>query len=778
MSDFSEKDILETLPEGEDFHAADVVKASSSDFDPADVHSEHKEDAAPISKMDSALEGGRQGITAGFSDEGSGGVGAGMDAAQALLNKLGLASPSPTQVSEQLASQGVKGDVGPQSTLDMYRQFRDEDRTKMEAAQKANPGSFIGGALAGGLASTPLIPNSILSPLGNAAQGASLATRALTGAGNATRMGAIAGLGAGKSDLTQGDVPGAIMDTGAGMASGMALGGALPIAGAALSSAGDVAGGLVPDMVKTAYQRGKDGIKIGAQKFYDDTTNSLKNVVDDVSSAISGKVKAQQDAHTSQIGHLDNQISEIQDNAQKAMKLEESRQVAENAQDIHNLNNETVKTAKRLQEQVYNVKKELGKQFDQIDLDAEATGVVPNVKTAVDQFQDILMHSTMDEAKLNRIMKNFLPTRVVGKEASLDTFKHTKQMLTNLFEDDSPQIRRAAKQAYGALKSQYSSDLMDKGYTALANKIADTNKRWSAASELEDSFLSNLNPNRVTGEIEPSPDTIKAVSNYSDKNPTQMAQSDFMGKLLNKLDPQGAPGMVNEMEGLASQNAQLKAFKPNVPEQPNPELDRLQGLLDQTKSQSPEKIPGLDLNTGNEPALKNQLSGLLPKSGMNTGNDVAENQLKQTMDFLGKEKGPEFVNSLKDKLAPLTKDVQLRNMVHGSNDTEIPTSIQAAAGKVIGGSVKAANKVGEAVSATKNLLQRGVKTLSDANPEQLNVLAQRMTGTPEGVQYAKVLAEAAGKSRQSKNSIIFGLMQQPGFRELFHKANEGQDESK
>jgi 3-hydroxyisobutyrate dehydrogenase-like beta-hydroxyacid dehydrogenase len=68
-----------------------------SDFDEKDIHKDVTSDFAPediapqkMGAAEAGLLGAEQGLTLGTSDEMSGGVGAGLDATQELLNKLGL----------------------------------------------------------------------------------------------------------------------------------------------------------------------------------------------------------------------------------------------------------------------------------------------------------------------------------------------------------------------------------------------------------------------------------------------------------------------------------------------------------------------------------------------------------------------------------------------------------------------------------------------------------------------------------------------------------------
>src|SRR6478736_6201753 len=299
MSDFDEKDIVQTV---------------SSDFDPADVH-EELSTPNQISKLDSALAGAKQGASFGLADEGTGLVESGLDAGQALLNKLGLASPSPTQVNESLASQGVKGDVGPQSILEAYRAARDAERFADKSAQQANPLSYTACAVAGGLATAPALPAGVLAPLGQTAKNAGLAAKIARGAVNAAPVSALVSAGMSEGDLTTGNPDQALKvgkDIALGTATGMGVGGTLPIVGAALKGTGNVAGKLIPERVKTDFQRGLEGIKTSTPDFYTKTVDEARQMVDDVASPIVKKAQQQEAAQAATIAQADDAINAIQ----------------------------------------------------------------------------------------------------------------------------------------------------------------------------------------------------------------------------------------------------------------------------------------------------------------------------------------------------------------------------------------------------------------------------------------------------------------------------------
>ena len=143
-------------------------------------------EASQPSELESAARGLIQGATMGFADEISGGL-------EALWEK---AKGNPTVFGE------------------LYKAKRDESRANYEAAEKANPKSYLAGQVGGGIG-TAIIPG-----MG----GATLGKLALQGAAH--------GLGSSEADLTEGDITGAVRDTAIGGTVGAATG----LAGKALSA--------------------------------------------------------------------------------------------------------------------------------------------------------------------------------------------------------------------------------------------------------------------------------------------------------------------------------------------------------------------------------------------------------------------------------------------------------------------------------------------------------------------------------------------------------------
>jgi hypothetical protein len=177
---------------------------------------------------ESALRGGAQGLTLGFADEGQA-------AARAIANPQPFESIEVPSAALEDPSTPTRPIGKPESFSERYRSYRDPYRARDEAAAAEHPGAFYGAELAGGAA----VPLGAVGLGGRAAAtGASLGARALAGAAAAAPVGAIAGLGHSKADLTQGEVGKAALDTALGAGTAAAVGAALPVAGEILRGTG------------------------------------------------------------------------------------------------------------------------------------------------------------------------------------------------------------------------------------------------------------------------------------------------------------------------------------------------------------------------------------------------------------------------------------------------------------------------------------------------------------------------------------------------------------
>jgi hypothetical protein len=152
----------------------------------------------------------------------------------AQMATLGTADEAGALVSA--AADKAMGSKEPYWTA--YRRERDASRAAYKAAEARSPKSYVGGEIAGGLASM-LIPG--------AAEGGAL--RAI---GTAGAMGGAAALGGSEADLTKGDYGNAALDTLTGVGMGAGVG-----AGAAAIPAGIVAVRRIPGALRDRLDKSK-----------------------------------------------------------------------------------------------------------------------------------------------------------------------------------------------------------------------------------------------------------------------------------------------------------------------------------------------------------------------------------------------------------------------------------------------------------------------------------------------------------------------------------------
>ncbi len=158
------------------------------------------------------VRGGTQGLTLGLGDELWG-------AARAVGDSL---------------PESLGGAKAGRTFLELYRQNRDSNRAANDAAERAHGGYYLGGNLAGGLATAPLMPGSEAKGLWQL-----IKAGAKAGAG----LGGAVGFGGSSSELTPDRLTAqsawdAAKDTGKSALAGAVLGGALPVAAKSVEVAG------------------------------------------------------------------------------------------------------------------------------------------------------------------------------------------------------------------------------------------------------------------------------------------------------------------------------------------------------------------------------------------------------------------------------------------------------------------------------------------------------------------------------------------------------------
>lgn len=747
-----------------------------------------------ISKTDSALAGLKQGVSFGTADEQAGFVGAALDAGQQALNAIGLADPSPSQVSEKLAQEGFKGDLGPQSILEQYRQMRNEERARDMAAQKANPLSYGAGTIAGGIATTPLLPAAML---GNAAKGASLGVKVLTGAEGGALSGAAMGVGMSDADLTQPSVDNAL-EFGKDVAGSTLLGGTMGAAIPAVAQGAKAIGGAVVDQfprAKTAFNIGKESGKKIDDALYAETKADLDRKSMEIIDPIMEKVNKDQATKAEQILKLDTDINDITTAAKRAEEASIAKQTAQNAQELDNINKGIVKLAKDVQQKVKGVKENISKEYDDIDSLIEGVDVFPENREVIGGMVDSLQQSNLKDSLVNGMISKY--QGFLGKK-DMQSYRDLKAALSKDMNSTNPEISRPARQAYFNLKNQYQQDLINSGQDGLAARLAETNKRWNAVKQIEDNFLDNVYANSATGQTHASNKTIGAIEQSVGNNAKGVASTEELNALLNTASPKVGQDIMTDMAGIAQQQQAAKNFTPQVlPQGRNPELERLQALLSQAKAEKPQTIPGIpDIPTTSPEQAQKAVQGLIrnAESKTNMTKDLTMDRLSKA---LGEQVGEENAKKIMQEVPDIGERVRLMEGMNKDGNKDLTMGVMNLIENNLVGNANAAGRVARKLqtpasvvkkvipSATSvekgsqalstSLLTKGPTQLSKSSDEDIQSLSEQMKSMgPEGEAYSRVLEGIIGKNETSRNAIIMGLMQRPDFRELLKKMGKDQ----
>jgi hypothetical protein len=597
-----------------DFSDLGATPVAAAPLDFSDLGAE-KVGHDDISKMESFGRGVQQGATLGTGDEFSGLVEGGADTTQMLLNKLGLADPSPTQVNEDLAKQGVNGDLGPQSFMDMYRQGRDSNRAENAAAEQANPMSFIGGNVAGGVLPGIVAPQVLMNPLGSAAKTAPIAQKVIQGAINAAPLGALAGGTLSNTEMTYDK---ATPDD------------ALNFGKDVLSGAGSAAafGGAVP-LVTEPIKAGASAIK--NSKMGKDVSEAWKAGLDKIDLTLPDTLKNYRDMIMQKAGTVDSSIRK----ADKGV-LDERKVVLEG-------------------------------------LDPKQT---TNVRKTMQDFADAVNSGVM------------LPDEATMINTEL------KKIMSGSWDKSPKELDATLKQINGILANSKAG-----GTTYSAAK--DAQKALRASQDTLDPRLQGLN--QKAGQI------------------TELGES------LTKNNPLEFTG--------GAQDSKIDEMLANILERPKSDY-RTQSYLDKVVNR-----------------------------GLETGSGTKVPPLSQLV--------PEAADAI-TSAQPLAERLDLaKRMQNVSTKIGGTGGMERVGNAVMTAGPKIANVTGQVVQENKEFLQRGIKGLSDASPEQLKQLSGKMVevGGKAGQEFARVLAGAEGKNNVSKSAIMFGLMQKPEFRSLFHQVN-------
>lgn len=693
-----------------------------------------------ISKTESFLTGAREGASLGFDDELSGAMNVGFDKTQALLNKLGLASPSPTQMDEQLQAQGFTGDVN----SNMYKEARDQLREEKKQAEEANKGSYIGGNIVGGLIST-LAAGTAAAPM-KVAENAGRLAKIGTAMVNAAPVSAVTALGMTNEET----LPEQAKDVAIGTGLGMGLSGTLTGAGQALSKTAEFAGKKLPGLAH-AYERGLEGVKTYGDDFVANTNQSLNKYVNTLGDFLKTKRDAILGARQKAIQGVDDQIAGLDKSLQDEMKVIQSglqsSKEGERQALMKQINAQSIKTQENLQK----VKKSVGKVYDSLEKEIENKKITFNVNDEIATFGEDLQMAGLQPEEAAQFQKKFLKEFEQG-ELSLNELRNVKNKLVGLFNSGKPEVRKAAKMAYGRMNDKQINILGQAGDIDLANSMKDANQRFKSVLQLEEDYIGQITPNKVTGSFEPSNEMQKTIQSFSASKPSAKdfrTQEEFQ-KLAEIADPNMAKQTSQELNQLSSQlkaNEALDTAGPSIKDMQS-NSNRYQELLKQKEllSQKPEIKSKIDQLVNTEPKNEKVIDDYLRSNLKNTVEDI---------DTVGKK---DINNILEEYKKATGKDVS-KDVQTLVKDTSL---IQDAAEGAQGVSVQSIGGFKSFGQDPANYMGRAMGKLKRFNDPNAKVFENQ-------------IAEALRKgSKQALDATYFSLMQQPQFRKMMQedKGNE------
>ncbi len=725
---------------------------------------EDTEEIAP-EKMSSGKifqKGLEQGATFGGADEMAGGVQGMLDDAAMFIPGLlpeGV-SKTPNQVNEELLKQGFTGDL-----KDTYTSGRDDARKEYKQAQDQSNGEYMAGNIAGGAltAMTPMgIGSKLMNPVGNVLKGAGTATNVLAKAGNvalnAAPVGAAYGLGASEAD----NLKDLAIDTGEGAATGAVIGGGLNLLGQGVAGGAGKAGEVIKTKLPSihrAYEKGKEGIKTYGEDFQTQTNEKLKQTTDKLKQFVLGKRNELTQKNDEIINKLGKQI----DNTEKDI-FNYRNTLMEKGKG--NLEQAKLGYAKQIETKLLDQKTKLGQAYDVIEDQVKDSGVTFDVREQIANLGEDLQINGLLPDQAMAIQSRFAPY-FEKTDLTLPELKQMKMLANKMMESKNPAIKASFRKMYGQINESQINTLENAGISDVASNLRNTNQKYTKLLDLEDNFIGDLSKDRVLKQTLTDNDTLSTLEKIIKTDAKSLNATDILNQKAQNLDPKFGNLVGNISEDLQNKSAMLGKI-PTAPEMTasSAEMQRLKALLEQTKA---------------KPEIKNQMDALL-QSDEKSINDYLGNNLKSVNNPIIDPNRQNIENvlqsyqkatgkSLNKDASELMKDVDLLKSVgkeaSGSlslNSLGMIKSVGQDVSNAAGRTIKNVNTAGEAI-------KQGTTTMSNVFKGDIKDVYSNIKrfNTPEASAYAKQLETAMSNGTQeSKNAVLFSLMQQPAFRQMMN----------
>jgi len=723
------------------------------------------EDVEDPGMLESGARGTAQGLSLGFSDEITG-------ALESTAGSLGIVEDKT------------------------YEQARDEARAANAAAQKANPWSYGGGELAGGIGSM-LIPGLGAAKL---AKGASTGAKLLSGAKAGAKLGGLYGAGSSEGE-TAVDV---MKDTAAGAGSGALLSSALPGllsgkvmgkgknmldatkktamaagAGAGIGVGADLAAGGETDLLESAAMGALGGTALrGAArtgaKVYDLFGNKADNIRA-YNMGTKGEDIADPVLHAKKSAEFTGTIDEITDsiatsnkkltetlNRNKDILMDERALASQQGQDKFKI------LIGQADEVVETVKDDVGRVYDLVE--REAADVVFSPAKHLEDFiqslkSDVAFTRLEDSAKA-KIIDNLRNNAYTGNStlAEVNQLRKHISAYSSMFRAE-PQMASKFNGLYATINDDVANTLQRSGKEEIAQLLQGANKKWANILQLQKKLI-NKSPEARAALLKKSAETLDAGKRATSEQLRGIAeQADSpMKTLTGYLDEvKGASKQIVDNSGRVPEAQLRQQTASSLGNQERVLAEGLQELEQFGNINAKDKLTGEMLPEAVR-TFKNKLANLLLSAGDDFANPAKSSDLGRLKaaagNILGPDKADEFINTT------LEKGQDLSLMARSGKASNYDASLLSKAGvakDLLGGISKIEAKVANYMGKLK-AGKTGEFTKALVNDEGvMGHLADK--AKDKGYEkVATILNKLPMKDAVGRSALMFTLLQDPTSR--------------
>lgn len=707
---------------------------------------------------------GAHSASLGFLDELTGLIGGGADY---LAQEAGMFQPTKEDIASTMSPdmlQKLEGRIEPvevpkKGPIEIYKQYRDMQRKALQEAEQEHPVASFAGDIAGGI----MMPGMGVGM--GAGKAGSLAAKTARGSLAAAPVSAAVGAGISEEETLAG-----VAEDAAKTASlGMLMGGAIPAIGAAGSGVKGLAkkaGDSDLAKIYKAYAKG--------ERLSDDVIENFRKLKD-----LGGDVTSELSSRSKVAGQ------ELQDVLKKASEttdpVEVSGLLSEAKARLQALSKDPNPDVEASAKKVIGV-------IDNILEGKEVTKLMPTKsleEQAIKKEEDILKaYKKLQEKRAKTMMED--PGEVAGqklakKRAGLEASSEKPPRLGPeeqfLSSDDIPVLRQQKGDAGFITQIMDDPNLTpidiatdpESGLKYFSYMNQSTGKVESAFLPDDTSLFSKLRPTKVRegGKAALTPEElIQAKRSFAEMTPiVDPAMSKQVGreavgitKALDELLPPEAQAKSKEVSDLMGVFGQLTGRGPS-------------DVLDAAeKTKMRERLGALMLEASPEVKTRTQLEDILMGFADPTRPERAVKGLQDIAPDLAariRNEAPEIAEKIRLGIAIDPREL-------GTISPDLRGQIAAQFGGGIGILRKGAAVAGSTSKAISDSMSKMSEELVSMSPEALNNVVERLygMGSTTSRSLGDALGKAMAKDKRGRQAVMFGIMQNPAYREILQELND------